>query len=308
MTAISTRRRNTPDVIKVMEQPEDRAEELTGWRGFLARNFGVLLLRREQERAYERHQADYVRVHSMIDDVQREAYPVRLYPIPEEERRKLVQSLNYMRRYSVWSLIVIFLGMSVFGWLWEVGMHLVSYGEFVNRGALHGPWLPIYGTGAVLILTVLNRFRRNPALEFGATIVLCGFLEYMTSLVMEIATGGTKWWDYSGYFLNLNGRICAEGLLVFGIGGLAIVYIIAPMTDDLVSRFNERKVMAVCTALMVLFLADAVYSQIHPNTGKGVTDIEEAKAGAFLDMGRLGGRLQRIKIDRGDIYVSGHYK
>ena len=263
-----------PDVIKVMEQPEDMAEKLTGWRGFLARNFGVLLLRREQERAYERHQADYVRVHSMIDDVQREAYPVRLYPIPEEERRKLVQSLNYMRHYSVWSLITIFLGMSVFGWLWEVGMHLVSYGEFVNRGALHGPWLPIYGTGAVLILTVLNRFRKNPALEFGATIVLCGFLEYMTSLVMEIATGGTKWWDYSGYYLNLNGRICAEGLLVFGIGGLAIVYVIAPMIDDLVNRLNERKVMAVCTALMVLFLADAVYSQIHPNTGKGVTDIE----------------------------------
>lgn len=297
-----------PDVIKVMEQPEDMAEKLTGWRGFLARNFGILLLRREQERAYERHQADYVRVHSMIDDVQREAYPVRLYPVPEEERRKLVQSLNYMRHYSLWSLIVIFFSMSVFGWLWEVGMHLVSYGEFVNRGALHGPWLPIYGTGAVLILTVLNRFRKNPALEFGAAIVLCGFLEYMTSLVMEIVTGGTKWWDYSGYFLNLNGRICAEGLLVFGIGGLAIVYIIAPVIDDLTGRLNERKVMAVCTVLLVLFLADAVYSQIHPNTGEGVTDIEEAKSGAFPDMRRVSGRLQKLKIDRGDIYVSRHYK
>ena len=297
-----------PDVIKVMEQPEDMAEKLTGWRGFLARNFGILLLRREQERAYERHQADYVRVHSMIDDVQREAYPVRLYPVPEEERRKLVQSLNYMRHYSLWSLIVIFFSMSVFGWLWEVGMHLVSYGEFVNRGALHGPWLPIYGTGAVLILTVLNRFRKNPALEFGAAIVLCGFLEYMTSLVMEIVTGGTKWWDYSGYFLNLNGRICAEGLLVFGIGGLAIVYIIAPVIDDLTGRLNERKVMTVCTVLLVLFLADAVYSQIHPNTGEGVTDIEEAKSGPFPDMRRVSGRLQKLKIDRGDIYVSRHYK
>lgn len=297
-----------PDVIKVMEQPEDMAEKLTGWRGFLARNFGILLLRREQERAYERHQADYVRVHSMIDDVQREAYPVRLYPVPEEERRKLVQSLNYMRYYSLWSLIVIFLSMSMFGWLWEVGMHLVSYGEFVNRGALHGPWLPIYGTGAVLILTVLNRFRKNPALEFGATIVLCGFLEYMTSLVMESVTGGTKWWDYSGYFLNLNGRICAEGLLVFGIGGLAIVYIIAPVIDDLTGRLNERKVMTVCTVLLVLFLADAVYSQIHPNTGEGVTDIEEAKSGPFPDMRRVSGRLQKLKIDRGDIYVSRHYK
>ena len=77
--------------------------------------------------------------------------------------------------------------------------------------------------------------------------------------------------------MNLNGRICAEGLLVFGIGGLAIVYAIAPMVDDLVNRFNERKVMAVCTVLMVLFFTDMVYSQIHPNTGKGVTDIEEAR-------------------------------
>ncbi len=262
------------DVLKVMEAPEDAEEKLAGWRGFLARNFGILLLRREQERKFEKHQAELVSVYSLTDDVRREAYPVRLYPIPEEERRKLVQSVNYMRHYSIWSLITIFLGMSVFGWLWEVGMHLVSYGEFVNRGSLHGPWLPIYGSGAVLILTVLNRFRKNPALEFGMTVVLCGVLEYMTSLVMEIATGGKKWWDYSGYFLNLNGRICAEGLLMFGIGGLAIVYAIAPMIDDMVDRLNEKKVKAVCTALMVLFLADAVYSQIHPNEGRGVTDIE----------------------------------
>ena len=96
----------------------------------------------------------------------------------------------------------------------------------------------------------------------------------MTSLVMEIATGGTKWWDYSGYFLNLNGRICAEGLLVFGIGGLAITYMLAPIIDSLLSKVNEKRVMAVCSVLMVLFAADAVYSQFHPNAGKGVTDIE----------------------------------
>ena len=263
-----------PDVIQVMNAPEQKQEKLAGWRGFLANNFGILILRRQQDRAWEKHQAEYVRIHSMIDDVQLEAYPVRLYPIAEEERRMLAQSLNYMRHYSVWSLITIFLSMSFFGWLWEVGMHLVSYGEFVKRGALHGPWLPIYGTGAVLILTFLYRFRRNPALLFDTTVVLCGFLEYMTSLVMEIATGGTKWWDYSGYFLNLNGRICAEGLLVFGIGGLAITYMLAPIIDSLLAKINEKRVMAVCSVLMVLFAADAVYSQFHPNAGKGVTDIE----------------------------------
>ena len=263
-----------PDVLEVMEMPEEKREKLSGWRGFLANNFGVLLLRRKQDRDYEKRQAEYVRIHAMIDDVQGEAYPVRLYPIPEEERRKLVQSLNYMRHYSIWTLIAVFLSMSVFGWLWEVSLHLITSGVFVNRGALHGPWLPIYGTGSVLILTVLYRFRKNPALEFGMTVLVCGILEYMTSLVMEIATGGTKWWDYSGYFLNLNGRICAEGLLVFGIGGLAIAYVIAPIIDGLLGRVDERKVKAVCTVLAVLFAADAAYSHFHPNVGKGVTDIE----------------------------------
>ena len=266
-----------PDVVSVLEEDDGEEEKMTGWRGFLAENFGILLLRRSREREYEKHQAEYVRIHSMIDDVQGRAYPVRLYPVPEEERRKLVQSLNYMRHYSVWSLMAVFLTLSVFGWLWEVGMHLVSYGEFVNRGALHGPWLPIYGTGAVLMLTLLYRFRGNPVLEFCSTILLCGFLEYMTSLVMEIATGGMKWWDYSGYFLNLNGRICAEGLLVFGVGGLAIVYVIAPVIDGLIGELNEKQIMVVCSALIILFAADAVYSQFQPNTGKGITDIESGK-------------------------------
>ncbi len=262
------------DVIQVMEMPAGETEKLTGWRGFIARNFGVLLMRREEDKKYEQKQAELVRIQAMIDDVQGEAYPVRLYPIPEEDRRKLVQSLNYMQHYSIWTLIVIFLSLSFFGWIWEVGMHLVSYGEFVNRGALYGPWLPIYGSGAVLILTLLNRFRRNPAVEFIATVVVCGFLEYMTSLIMEIATGGMKWWDYSGYFLNLNGRICAEGLLVFGVGGLAIVYIIAPMIDNLLERIDEKKVKAACIVLLVLFIADTAYSRFHPNAGKGITDIE----------------------------------
>ena len=261
------------DVISVVENAPGEENGLSGWRGFLARNFGVILLRREEDREYERRQAEIVKVYELIDDTQGEAYPVRFYPIPEENRRKLVESLNYMRHYSVWSLVVLFLGLSFFGWLWEVGMHLVSYGNFVNRGALHGPWLPIYGTGSVLILTLLYRLRWNPALEFIATIVVCGFLEYMTSLVMEIVTGGMKWWDYSGYFLNLNGRICAEGLLVFGIGGLAITYAIATMVDNLISGLNEKRLKIICTVLMAVFFMDAVYSQIHPNAGKGVTDI-----------------------------------
>ena len=276
------------EVISVMESPEDEKEALTGWRGFLANNFGVIVMRRQPDRMYERHQAEYVRIHELIDDVQGLAYPTRLYPMPEEERRKLVQSINYMRHYTVWSLMAIFLAMSFVGWLWEVSLHLITDGDFVNRGALHGPWLPIYGTGSVLILTVLNRLRQKPILEFTAIVVLCGFLEYMTSLIMEIVTDGMRWWDYSGYFLNLNGRICAEGLLVFGIGGLAIVYFIAPVIDDILRRLNEKKVMTVCATLMLIFAADAVYSQFYPNTGEGITNIEKNDSAETAQKGITG--------------------
>ena len=260
------------DVYAVTQQPPDPDGDLTGWRGFLARNLGLLLFTREEEREYERRQAEHVRIHALIDDMQGLAYPVRFYPIPEEDKRKLVQSLNYMRHYTIWSLIVIFLSLAVFGWVWEVSMHLITDGEFVNRGALHGPWLPIYGTGSILILTLLTRLRRNPALEFTATIVVCGFLEYMTSVFMEFTSGGLKWWDYSGYFLNLNGRICAEGLLVFGIGGITVVYVIAPIIDNALMALNEKKLRIICIALMAVFLVDFAYSQVHPNAGEGITD------------------------------------
>ena len=273
------------DVLEVMEDPAGEREHLSGWRRVLVDNFGVLLLRREEDRAVEAHQADRVRLYSLMDDAQGQAYPVRLYPIPEEERRTLVESLNYMRHYSLWSLLCIFLGLSILGWLWEVGLHLISYGQLVNRGVMHGPWLPIYGTGAVLMLTVLYRLRSRPFLEFWATILLCGVLEYTTSLVLELATGGTKWWDYSGYFLNLQGRICAEGLLVFGLGGLAIVYVAAPLMDTLLSRVGEKKVIFLSTFLALLFFWDGIYSLSHPNTGRGVTDIEApaAQAGELTD-------------------------
>ncbi|HIV86730.1 MAG TPA: DUF975 family protein [Candidatus Pygmaiobacter gallistercoris] len=260
------------DVIRTMKNAQQDGERLGGWRGFLADNLGLLLLRRSEEKKLEQQRADSVRLHALMDDVQGIAYPVRLYPIPETERRRLIASLNYMRRYSVWSLIAIFLSISVFGWLWEVGLHLVSYGTLVNRGALHGPWLPIYGTGAVLMLTMLYRCRRSPALQFVLTVLLCGALEYTTSLVMQFVSGGARWWDYSGYFLNLHGRICAEGLLVFGVGGLAIVYLVAPLIDALVGRLAENRVRAVCAVLFAVFLCDAVYTQFYPNTGAGITE------------------------------------
>jgi len=178
---------------------------------------------------------------------------------------------DYMRRYGLLSLVQLFFSFSFAGWLWEVCFYLATTGNLVNRGTMHGPWLPIYGCGGVLIMTLLRPFRKKPWLMFATTTVLCGIVEYATSYLLEVIFD-KKWWDYSGYFLNLNGRICFEGLLVFGLAGIAFTYLISPWLDDFYSRFNINKRKVICTVLSILFIADMIWSALSPNAGAGITD------------------------------------
>lgn len=187
--------------------------------------------------------------------------------------RSVIEKTGHVceRKYdSFWFMVMLFFTMSLTGWLWEVCLHLISEGSFVNRGFLHGPWLPIYGSGSVLILTLLNKLRKKPLLEFLAIIILCGCIEYYISWFLEQLYGGIRWWDYSDYFLNLNGRICVEGLLAFGFGGMVIVYFYAPLLEQLFRRIPKKILVSVCLVLILLFCADLIYSGKHPNLGNGI--------------------------------------
>ena len=92
-----------------------------------------------------------------------------------------------------------------------------------------------------------------------------------------------RWWDYTGYILKLNGRICAEGLIVFVVGGMAAVYVLVPLIDTTLSRVNTKTLSMICMVLVVSFAADMVYSHYVPNTGEGITDYEAyKKQGVYL--------------------------
>ena len=249
-----------------------KTEHLNGIKGFMARNLGITLYPRKEELQLETMQFEDAKFRLMQDALTGKGYPSRLFPIPEKEKNIKAGHINYMRRYSPISLILIFFAFCVTGWVWEVSLHLVANGTFVNRGMLHGPWIPIYGAGSLLILTLLYRLRKKPILEFTAIVILAGIIEYMTSYYTEELFSGKKWWDYQGYFLNLDGRICAEGLLTFGIGGMILVYLIAPMLDNYLRKMKTQIAVPICVILLSLFMIDQVYSFINPNTGHGITD------------------------------------
>ena len=264
--------RNTySDVIAALNAKNPIENAYTGVKKFLCDNFGIIFHLSSKEKQYERYTYNKMEAETMITEVYLLCYPVRLSPIEEEYKKSNLRVLHPNRNYTVTSILVCFFFMCFVGWIWEVSLSMISYGCFVNRGVLHGPWIPIYGFGCVLILLLLKRFRMRPKVEFSMAVLLCGCIEYFTGFFLELTHNGQKWWDYTGYFLNLHGRICAEGLLVFGIGGMAFVYVIAPVIDNWVKEHLNKKLSAACLVLLLLFGADVVYSHFEPNVGEGVT-------------------------------------
>ena len=236
--------------------------------------FGINLSNSEKEYEYEKNKVNELKLKNIEAEVKGLAYPAKLYIIPEKKKRKRFEVVNYLRRYNITSIILMFFIFSFVGWFWEVLLQLLETGNFVNRGVMYGPWLPIYGSGGVIVLILLNKLRDKPLIEFLSIIVVCGIIEYFTSYFLEITHNGVRWWDYSGYFININGRICAEGLLVFGLGGIAVVYFIAPLLDNIIKKINKNLVLTISIVLISIFMMDKIYSSKYPNVGKGITSYQ----------------------------------
>lgn len=156
-------------------------------------------------------------------------------------------------------LFLFFVTISVMGWIMEVIVQLVNRHKFINRGFLIGPYCPIYGSGAVLVVSLLSRFEDQPWLVFLLSLLVCGTLEYMTSFVME-KLFHARWWDYSKNRLNIAGRVCAGTLIPFGTLSLLVLYVLKPLFLDLYSRIPQMALDILCAALLVILLVDIVIS------------------------------------------------
>lgn len=198
------------------------------------------------------------------------AYPDNLYFIKEIRTVKGFK-YDYNCDYDIWDLILIFFNVANVGWLWEIMLCLIYEERLVNKGTMLGPWLPIYGFGAVFIIVLLKKLRQKPYQLFFASFLLCGILEYSTAWYLETFKG-LKWWDYTGYFLNIHGRICLEGLIFFGIGGCILTYIVCPLLKNLYKKMNVNVKKFLCISLVCLYFVDLCYSHFYPNTGVGITN------------------------------------
>lgn len=168
--------------------------------------------------------------------------------------------------FYVW----LFFLLSVFGWIWEGFLYLFKDDIYVNRGFLTGPWLPIYGTGGIMLEILFHRWRDRPVLTFVSSMILCSVLEYLAGWYLEL-TWGVKWWDYSRAPWNLHGRICLYSSLLFGLGGMMLVWLISPLFYSLYQKVPRKIQIGAGMLVLMLFVADAAYSAIRPHVGAGIT-------------------------------------
>ena len=141
-----------------------------------------------------------------------------------------------------------FIVYAFLGWICEDIYCGVGKRKFINRGFLYGPYCPIYGFGALLVIYPLLMVSKHPIVVFIFGMVLTSILEYITSFVME-KLFATRWWDYSTYPFNINGRICLQNSLLFGLMALVVVYGLHPI----VSRFVERIPLGFLVIFLIMF-------------------------------------------------------
>lgn len=129
----------------------------------------------------------------------------------------------YVYQPAQW--ILFFFLYSFIGWLWECCYVSVIKRKWVNRGFMHGPLLPLYGSGAVIILISTIGVRDNIVLIFLLGMFAATVLEYVTGAVME-RLFHVRYWDYSSKKCNLNGYIYPVASLCWGCFSVLLVRVV----------------------------------------------------------------------------------
>lgn len=168
--------------------------------------------------------------------------------------------------------VAYFLIYACYGWIVEVSYVALTSGEITNRGFLAGPYVPIYGVGAVAIWLATEPIADNAALVFIASIAIGTTLELVTGWALE-KLFGQRWWDYSDMPFNIGGYVCPAYSAYWGIIGLVFVTAIHRPTAALVDALPDL-VMIIGTGLALSAfgtdLGITVHSMLKLKTNLGI--------------------------------------
>lgn len=152
---------------------------------------------------------------------------------------------------------LFFLTYSFLGWCMESTLFSVREKRFVNRGFLNGPLCPVYGIGMVIIIYFLEPFYNNILLLFLLGMLLASILEFITGFLLE-KLFKTRWWDYSKRKYNIDGYICLQNSLAWGVLCVIMIKVIQPEVVRFIDSFNSTALHTFSLATLTILIIDMI--------------------------------------------------
>ena len=171
---------------------------------------------------------------------------------------------------DVYHILSWFIVYSFFGWVWESCYVSAKNGKWVNRGFVSGPFVTLYGVGAVLVYVILRPLAGHPVELYFAGTAVTTALEYVTGVLME-AIFHTNWWDYSKKKFNFQGKICLGSSIAWGFFVLILFYLLHPGVAKLVDLVPRKLGILLVYLWLVYYVVDFSFSAVLRFRSEGQT-------------------------------------
>lgn len=158
---------------------------------------------------------------------------------------------------NFFNIITYFLIYSFLGWVMESIFRSICEKKMINTGFLRGPFCPIYGIGAIIMIALLSQFEKSIILLFFISLIILTLWEYIVGVILE-KIFKTKYWDYSDHKFNFQGRICLTNSIYWGFLGVIFVKYIHPFIQSYIEKIDINLLKYIVPIFLIVFLIDTI--------------------------------------------------
>ena len=202
---------------------------------------------------------------------------------------------------QILKLLLYFIIYSFLGWVVESIFKTILSKKWVNSGFLYGPFCPIYGFGAIIMMITFNPIKQNFLLVFIMAFIILSIWEYIAGWLLE-KKFDTKYWDYSDNFLNINGRVCLMNSIFWGILGVLFISIIHPYIQGYVNMLKQDSLIFFDIIFSIVMGADATITTMHiksfDSTLQSIKELGENIKQKIIELKDTGKLLNESEVDK----------
>lgn len=163
---------------------------------------------------------------------------------------------------QILKVILYFIVYSFMGWVVESVFKTILAKKWINSGFLYGPFCPIYGFGAIIMMATFSPIKDYPILVFIVAFFVLSVWEYIAGWILE-KKFNTKYWDYTENFMNINGRVCLLNSIFWGILGVAFIMFIHPFMQRYIEFLSKDELLFLDCMFAIIIIFDTIITTIH---------------------------------------------